>query len=94
MDLTQEEQNALAYARVLVENGVPLFLAQPHMKNGVWNATGGHGGTGYWFPPEWEKSPPDLEALDHWEPGVALCAVMGHGIDPVDVDTRSGGDDR
>jgi hypothetical protein len=93
MELTQEEQDALDYARVLIENGVPLFLAQPHLVGRSWNATGGHGGTGYWFPPEWEKSPPDLAVLDRWEPGVALCAVMGHGIDLIDVDPRSGGDD-
>jgi hypothetical protein len=93
MELTQDEQDALSYARVLIENGVPIFLAQPHVKGNVWNANGGHGGTGYWFPPEWEKSPPDLTVLDRWEPGVALCAVMGHGIDLIDVDPRSGGDD-
>lgn len=89
---TEDEKLALDMLRDMAAV-VPFFLCEPDVTDGVWNTTGGHGGTGYWIMPEWEKSPVDPTVIDRWEPGQAICAVMGHGLDGVDVDPRSGGDD-
>ena len=90
---TAEEEAGLAAARQLVSWGVPLFLAKPDVdSSGRWLPEGGHRKTGYWFPPKWQHSTPDLTVVDRWRPGMALCAVMGHGLDLLDVDPRNGGD--
>lgn len=78
---------ALDVARILADSGVPLFLAPPCQ----------HGGAhGDWdLPPSWQTT--DVRAagavLDAWRPGMALCAVMGHTLDVLDVDPRNGGAD-
>lgn len=74
-------------ARHLIESGVPVFLAKPSPSF----PTGGHGDTGYLLPVGWQTTEPDLSVLDQWVPGYALCAVMGHVVDGLDVDTNKGG---
>jgi hypothetical protein len=40
----------------------------------------------------WHTTTPNPAYVDAWQPGKRLCAVMGHGLDLVDLDTRNGGD--
>jgi hypothetical protein len=92
---------ALEVARDLIRAGVPVFSARPDVQDGVWRPAGGHGGCGYWLPPQWERTVPTERWLDAtvpgyegkaWRPGWALAAVMGHGLDLLDIDPRNGGD--
>lgn len=83
---------ALEHARHLAEHGVPLFLAQPAKAAGKWDPQGGHNGSGYWFPDNWQAAKADPSVVDRWRPGLALCAVMGHAVDAVDVDAQHDGD--
>lgn len=80
--LTPEESSALDVARQLVAAGIPVFIAQS-------DATAK---TGYRPPPRWERTVPDPDVVDRWQPGLALCAVMGCGLDLIDFDPRNGGD--
>lgn len=91
--LALDQIEALDAARDLIAAGVPLFIAQP-CSLGCWAHTAGtgSGNSGFDFPSGWEGSTPDLGAVEKWRPGDALGAVMGHGIDLVDVDPRNGGD--
>lgn len=77
-----DEQTAadLATARRLAELGIPVFIAQPDSSNK----------TGYVPPAGWQDTIPDPSVVDRWQPGLALCAVMGHGFDLVDLDPRNG----
>lgn len=85
--------DALAVARVLVSAGIPLVCARPaRHADGGWDPAGGTGGCGYWLPRGWQHSEPDRRVVDEWQPGDALAAVMGHGVDAIDVDPRNGGD--
>lgn len=70
----------LMAARDLARAGVRLFLAQPDPAER----------TGYRLPTRWESgavADPDL--VDKWQPGMALCAVMGGPLDLVDLDPRN-----
>lgn len=80
-DLTMQQEQGLAVARMLVKAGVPMFLAQedPYSK------------LGHKLPFGWETNEPDVSIVDAWRPGYALCAVTGHTFDLVDVDPRAGG---
>jgi hypothetical protein len=91
MPTETEAAEALGVATVLLEAGVPLFIAKPAMKGREWEPAGGHQKTGYWFPSAWEKTEVDPEVLDGWAPGAALCALMGVVVDGIDVDPRNGG---
>ncbi len=84
---------ALDEARYLAEHGVRFFLARPAVDAaGEWVPDGGHGGSGFLFPPEWQKAAKaDPAVIDAWRPGWALCMVTGGPIDVVDVDARHGG---
>lgn len=83
----------LETARALARAGVPIFLAdQATDPDGDWRPDGGSGGCGYWLPRGWEQTAADPTVLDRWRPGMAVCAVMGHGLDALDVDPRHGGD--
>jgi predicted transcriptional regulator len=85
---------ALDVARDLVRHGVPVFVAKPALDDaGAWLPDGGTGGTGYWLPKNWEAISANPETVDAWVQGDALAAVMGHGVDGVDVDPRNGGDE-
>ena len=86
-----ETAEALVVARSLAAVKVPIFVAQPAIGAGAWKPDGGHGGCGYWLPSEWEQTVTDPAAVDRWKPGMALCAVMGHVLDLLDVDPRNGG---
>lgn len=70
----------LETARRLAEAGVPLFLARPANNQ-----------LGFKLPAKWELTKPDPTVVDRWKPGWALCAVMGHVVDAIDVDPRNGG---
>lgn len=70
----------LEAARRLAEAGVPLFLARPANNQ-----------LGFKLPDKWELTKADPTVVDRWKPGWALCAVMGHVVDAIDVDPRNGG---
>lgn len=70
----------LEAARHLAEAGVPIFLARPTSNK-----------LGFKLPGGWERTKPDPTVVDRWKPGMALCAVMGHVVDAIDVDPRNGG---
>lgn len=99
--MSTDEQQALEVARALISAGVPVFAARPALIDGQWDPTGGTGNTGYWLPTAWQSTVPTTSWLDPtvqgfegkaWRPGWALCAVMGHVVDLLDVDPRHGGD--
>lgn len=81
--LTADQAAALDVARDLARSGIPLFLAQPDASVK----------TGFKPPYRWQQTAvADPAVADAWRPGLALCAVMGHGLDLIDVDPRGGGD--
>jgi len=94
--VTVQQQVGLEAAGTLISLGVPLFVAQPALNGGLWDPRGGTGGCGYLLPSGWQNSACDLSVLDWkaggWRPGSALCAVMGHTLDLLDIDPRNGGD--
>jgi hypothetical protein len=73
--------NDLDIARHLAASGIPVFIAWADPSTA----------TGYRLPRQWEKTQPDPARLKGWRPGMAVCAVMGHGIDLMDVDPRHDG---
>lgn len=79
--ITDQERADLEVARALAAAGVPLFLAQPDPESK----------TGFRPPKHWERTEPDPTVVDRWRPGLALCAVMGCGLDLIDLDPRNGG---
>src|SRR5690625_4275118 len=82
----------LAAAHELITAGIPVFTCKPALDDrGEWDAHGGTGGIGYWIPPGWQHTRPDPSTLDGYQPGYALAAVMGHGLDVLDVDPRHDG---
>ncbi len=96
-EVTAQQQVGLEAAGTLISLGVPLFVAQPALNGGLWDPRGGTGGCGYMLPNGWQNSTCHLAVLDPeaggWRPGSALCAVMGHTLDLLDIDPRNGGDD-
>jgi putative DNA primase/helicase len=70
----------LEAARRLAEAGVPIFLARPANNQ-----------LGFKLPEGWERTEADPTVVDRWKEGWALCAVMGHVVDAIDVDPRNGG---
>jgi hypothetical protein len=80
--LTRDQQNALSIARQLAAAGIPIFVAYPDSS----------APTGYRLPSGWQRVIADTAVVVSWRPGMALCAVMGHGLDLVDIDPRNGGD--
>jgi len=95
-EVTVQQQVGLEAAGTLISLGVPLFVAQPALNGGLWDPRGGTGGCGYMLPSGWQNSTCDLAVLysesGGWRPGWALCAVMGHTLDLLDIDPRNGGD--
>jgi hypothetical protein len=79
---TTDQIADLAVARRLVEAGIPVFVARPDAGTD----------TGFRLPRRWQTFQPLAEVVDRWQPGWALCAVMGYGLDLVDVDPRNDGD--
>jgi hypothetical protein len=70
----------LDIARHLVRLGVPVFLAGLAEDGSPRCPLG------------WQRTERgDLTPADCWEPGLALCAVMGHTFDVLDIDPRHGG---
>ncbi|GLW32258.1 DNA polymerase [Actinoplanes regularis] len=81
--MTPEEITAaLEVARQLAAAGVPIFIAQPDPT----------ADTGFRKPLAWQRTVADPAVIDQWRPGLALCAVMGCGLDLVDFDPRNGGE--
>jgi hypothetical protein len=86
-------EEALDAARGMAKRGVPLFRARPALDaNGQWDPRGGHNNCGYILPKKWQTTTPNVRMVDNWQPGEALCAVMGYVVDALDVDPRNGGD--
>jgi Protein of unknown function (DUF3631) len=79
--MTGDDRQALGIARGLAEAGIPVFVAYPDP---------GHPGK-YRLPARWQATTANPAYVDAWKPGLALCAVMGCGLDLVDIDPRNGG---
>lgn len=83
--LATQHPEAYAAARELITAGVPLFVARPTDA----------GDTGvpseFKLPLGWQTATPTMDVLERWRDGWALCAVMGHTLDLIDVDPRNGG---
>jgi hypothetical protein len=75
--LTEEQVIALDVARGMAAAGVPVFVAPPDPSHP----------TGFRLPAQWQKTQPDPAVIERWQPGDALCAVMGCGLDLLDVDS-------
>ena len=80
--LTVEQRQALDVARALARAGIPIFVAPPDPASK----------SGFALPRQWQRTEPDPAVVDRWVPGMALCAVMGAGLDLIDIDPRNGGD--
>jgi hypothetical protein len=78
----------LDIARALAAAGIPVFVAYPDPEG----RTKSGRATGYSLPKEWETTTPNPAYVNAWKPGRALVAVMGCGLDLVDIDPRNGGD--
>ncbi len=76
----------LDIAHSLIRAGVPVFVA----KFAGWG--NGTSGSGFVFPKYWPLTEAHETALRGFEPGDALGAVMGQGLDLLDIDPRNGGD--
>lgn len=85
--MTGEELAALDVARQLADAGVPVAVCYPDPEGKTQSGRA----TGYMLPPEWEKTSANPAYVNAWRPGMALIAVMGHGLDLADVDPRNGG---
>jgi P4 family phage/plasmid primase-like protien len=72
---------ALEIARELTRAGIPVFAAPPDDSP-----------IGFRLPYRWQQIEPDPARVDAWQPGWALCAVMGRGLDLVDLDLYAGAD--
>lgn len=86
---------ALDIARSLVTAGVPVFRAALHTPDCAYPHCREEPGSPAEFhhPGGWQTTRAgDLSGIDAWRPGDALCAVMGHVCDTIDVDPRNGGD--
>lgn len=90
--MLEDTREALEVAEQLVAAGVPVFVARPAFSGGERDWKGGTGGCGYHLPSGWQNTRPDPAIVESWRPGDALCAVMGHGLDLLDIDPRNGGD--
>lgn len=93
--LTRAEADAgLVQARRLIRLGCAIFVARPARDRSTlhWDASWGHGGSGYWLPEDWESTPVSLGTLDRYQYGDALGLVTGHALDVLDIDPRNGGD--
>jgi hypothetical protein len=96
----QEHLRRRGLCRVIVggsrphQGGYPVFVAKPAANaDGNWDPDEGHNGCGYWLPKAWQRTQPDPRALGDYRPGDALGMVCGHGLDGVDTDPRSGGEE-
>jgi len=98
--LSLEQVTALWMARRLIAHGIPIFAAALALgSGGAWDPTADCGG--YRLPTGWQTTEADPRWLDPtapgfadkaWRPGWALAAVMGCGLDLLDIDPRNGGD--
>jgi hypothetical protein len=79
--LTCDQEQALKVARALATAGIPVFVAPEDWPEVRSAAVKG-----------WQTTTPNPAYVDAWQPRKRLCAVMGHGLDLVDLDTRNGGD--
>lgn len=69
--------------------GVPVFVRWPVSKSPISEYF--QDGSGYYIFTEWQHTSPDPCYLDAWREGCGLSAVMGHGLDCIDIDPRNGG---
>lgn len=86
----------LEIAREMIRAGVPMFLAVPHGRGAdgcayPYCSEGIDSKAEFHHPAGWQHTVCDESVIDRWTPGDALCAVMGHGVDVIDVDPRNGG---
>jgi replicative DNA helicase len=78
----------LQIARSLAAAGIPVLVAYPDPEG----KTPSGRATGYALRTGWQATTPNPDYVSAWKPGLALVAVMGCGLDLVDIDPRNGGD--
>src|SRR5215468_581339 len=78
----------LEIARSLAAAGIPVLVAYPDPEG----KTPSGRATGYALRTGWQSTTPNPDYVGAWKPGLALVAVMGCGLDLVDIDPRNGGD--
>lgn len=89
---TEFVSESLDFARALARSGIPIVLAKPALDAaGHWDPAGGTDRCGYWLPPGWQRTETDPAVLDRYQAGMAVLAVMGHGLDLIDCDPRHNG---
>ena len=86
-DVTPQQQHDLDVARAMAAAGIPVFVAYPDPEG----KTPSGRQSGFSLPGKWQTTSPNPRYVDAWRPGMALCAVMGCGLDLVDLDPRNGG---
>ena len=86
-DLSPAQERDLDVARAMARAGVPVFVAYADPEG----KTPSGRQTGFSLPGKWQTTSPNPRYVDAWRPGMALCAVMGCGLDLVDLDPRNGG---
>jgi hypothetical protein len=87
-DVKDSVQADLDTARELAAAGIPVFVAYPDPEGKTQSGRT----TGYSLPKKWQTTAANPAYVNAWRPGRALCAVMGCGLDVVDIDPRNGGD--
>jgi len=78
----------LEIARRLAAAGIPVLVAYPDPDGKTVSGRA----TGYALRTGWQATAPNPDYIGAWKPGLALVAVMGCGIDLIDIDPRNGGD--
>lgn len=86
--LTPQQEWDLDIAREIATAGVPVLCAYPDPEGRTQSGRA----TGYSLPTGWQNTTPNSAYVSAWKPGMALLAVMGHGLDLLDGDPRHGGD--
>ena len=86
------DADALAEVRLLIEAGVPVFVARPNPRYDPVSEAQRAARMEFLLPRAWQSSRADDSCLDRWRPGWAICLVAGSGFDVVDVDTKNGAD--
>jgi len=78
----------LDVARGLAGAGIPVLVAYPDPGG----ETPSGRATGFRLAKGWQATAASPAYVGAWRPGRALIAVMGHGLDLIDIDPRNGGD--
>jgi hypothetical protein len=86
----------ISTALAFIELGTPVFVAKrnpAYVKDSPAQLPTGErnpAAVEFFHPKGWQHTPASTETLRDYRPGDALCAVTGHTLDAVDIDTKHG----